>query len=81
MPDLAYPPCGFNEYDNNTNGGKSIVITMITIVIMIITMATLIIKIGEYYIKNILVEKFGCPRSTLVDLLFCLLDVIHCSLF
>ena len=46
MPDLAYPPCGFNEYDNNTNGGKSIVITMITIVIMIITMAILIIKIG-----------------------------------
>ena len=23
LSDLTYPPCGFNEYDNNTNGHDS----------------------------------------------------------
>ena len=23
VPDLRYPPCGFNEYDENTNGDNS----------------------------------------------------------
>ena len=23
LSELTYPPCGFNEYDNNTNGDNS----------------------------------------------------------
>ena len=64
MPDLAYPPCGFNEYDNNANGGKSIVITMTTIVIMILTMAILIIKIG---ILIMVIYIFTIDNNSLVS--------------